>query len=167
MARLALMSEDDSKPSSTLKSPKDYRYYVTLIFDGFGTQAEMTLMNAVFTLYTHLPTDQCLLMLLFAPDEVRRFKNSRDLKGRAGPLVYITEDNPFGGFEISQSVLLELGRLKDSDDVKRVLAAIAEQAHDDDFLKKARKGELLRRIQAALGKYGSAIKDCLSIFGLG
>jgi hypothetical protein len=167
MARLAMASEADSKPDGSLGSRKDYRYYVTIVFDGFGTQAELTVIAVLFTLYAHLPIEHCLLVLLFAPDEVRQFKTRHKLIGRAGPLVFITEENPFGGSEISQRVVVELGRLKEPDDIKKVLVTIAEQAYDDDFIKRAGRGELLRRIQETLGKYGSFIKDSLSIIGLG
>jgi hypothetical protein len=145
----------------------DYRYFVTIVFDGFETSADQTVISALFAFYARLPTRYCLLTLLFAPDDVRRFKTEQDLKGKVGPLIVITEKTPFAGAEIRPRAILEVGRLKEADDIKRVLATLAEQAHDEDFLKRARSEELLRRIQDSIRKFGGVISSSLSVIGLG
>lgn len=143
-----------------------YRYFVTVILDGFETLAEQTVVNAVFALYARLPVTYCLLTLLFLPEEVRKFKNTQNLKGRIGPLILITEKNPFLEEEVRPRALIELGHLRDPDDIKKIMALIAEQAHDEDFLKRAKTGELLRRLREGIGRYGELIANTLSIVGL-
>jgi len=129
--------------------------------------AEQTLMDALFTLADHLPAQHCHLSVLLGKDTNLRFKNTHGLKGLAAPLIVITEEELLDRPTDTAKVVLQVGRVKDPDDIRRALAVLSEQAHDESFLRETRKGEIIRRTQEALARHGNTIARALSLLGLG
>jgi hypothetical protein len=145
----------------------DTRFFFTAVTDGFGTDHEKVLFETFPALAARLPIDTCLAALFFLPEECQRFKVEQDLNGLRAPFIMLSEENPFLGVKVPRRAVIELGALSTTNDVRRILASVAEQAHDNDFLRRARNGEMLRRVERALAKYGQPIKDCLHLVGFG
>jgi hypothetical protein len=156
MARLAAASASDSTSG--------YRFYIVVVFDGFGTTADITVMSCLSALADRVRTSKCLISILLGSDETYAFKTRQNIKGMTGPLLFLSEEDPFSG-HVDQRALLELGRLREGDDIRLVMAAVAEQAHEDNFVSQARRGERLRRLQSLLAKYGDRITGVLSLLG--
>lgn len=145
----------------------DAKFYIVAITDGLGTTNESIVSTAINPLAARLPLDICIAAHFFYPEESRSFRSDQDLKGLSSPFLFISEENPFNGELVTKRAIIDLSALSNPDDVKRVLASIAELSYDIDFIMKAKSGEIVRKIQRALGKYSGPIKDCLSWAGFG
>ena len=141
------------------------RFWLVAVSDGFDTAADEVLLKSFPKLSSRLPAETCVFVYLWEPDEVRDFKSRHSLYGRVGPLLSVSDSNPFRDETKQRSAIVELGRLSDVDEVKKVLVAVTDQAHDEAFVREARNGEVLRRIEQSLGKFGGPVLECLSILG--
>jgi hypothetical protein len=142
-------------------------FYLVTFGSGFDTTADREVATLFPKFSSTLPIEHCLAINLVNPDEISEFKTMHSLSGKCAPLLILSEEPPFSeGFE-SQRVVIELGRLHEPDKIRQIFASIADNAHTEDFIVKSKRGEILRKIEYALGRYGPGIKDCLSLIGFG
>lgn len=141
------------------------RFYAIGVSSGYGTVADQTLQASIPRFAGSLPRI-CFVAHLYQPGECQEFKQSQGINNMPGPLLFISEDNPFSNVTVKKRAIIDFSSLTKKDEVKKILASISTHAHDSSFLKKAKNGELLRRIQQTLSKYDGPIGKCLSVFGL-
>lgn len=141
-------------------------FYLVVVSSGFQNSADIQL-GQDFSLIVERFPKTVLLAHLFLPEECRSFLDKRGLHSRSGPLIVISEENPFEDQITGTWAVLEIGELHSSDEIKQVLSSLSSLASHSDFANKAKFGEALRRIERKLGKFGGPFKDCLSIVGVG
>jgi len=139
------------------------RYFIILVTDGFQTENEITVKELLNTFVAKLPTQDCQFVHLFLTDECRHFRSIQGLESETSPFAVLCEQNPFKQKIVGPRAVIVLSVLKSKDQVKEVMALLAEQAANPEFVKKAKFSELLRRIERAFGRYGQPIRDCLSV----
>lgn len=144
-------------------APKDF--FVVAVSDGMGTANDKLLQELFPQLVARLPSDSCHVAYFFLLEECRRFRTAQGLKSVQSPFLFISDENPYPGTKVASRAVIRLAGLQNPDDVRRVIALICEQAYDDDFVKKTKSGEIMRRIERTLGRYGGPLKDCLSLVG--
>lgn len=143
-----------------------YRYYITFLFDGLETKADIVVWGRLLTLVDRLPLSRCCILILFSIEDLRSFKELHGIRGRRSPILFITEENPLHE-KIGSSVLLELGALAEIDHIKQVLGVVLEEAHQENMIGQMKKDEFLRRIRGAVDAFGAHISTVLTAIGLG
>lgn len=138
------------------------RYYLTFLLDGFKTSAESVVVEAIFTIADRVPEDSCRINVLSRIEHLEIFKELHKLRGKVGPLLLISEEEPW--IPLKEKALIELGALPSEDDIKHVLASVVEQVRQDNLVKQMNKGEALRKIKSVLDKYGGPITEVITFF---
>jgi hypothetical protein len=159
MARLAMARTS----AEALGRATEHRYYLTILLDGLSNTAEATLKDVLWDLPRRFPAPEVLFTVLHDADEIRLFKLEHGLRSTIGPSIVITEENPFSHRVVPGKAVVNLAALKTPDEIKNVLAVITEQSHDEQFLKRAKRGELFRQLRDVLATYGDKILAIFSI----
>lgn len=141
-------------------------FHMVLLTSGFDTQSDETARQSFDNLGQRV-SDGVLLSCLYLPEESRQFADTHDLHRFSMPLLVLSQENPYGGEAVDSLVVLELGKLGDADSIKSVLGSIASVSHEQDFLRRAKLGELARRVERIFGKLSGPVKDCVTMVGLG
>ena len=143
------------------------RFYLAIVTDGLRTAIELAVIEEMDELACRLPTSAMMTVWMCVPSQCRAFRRDQGMVDVASPFLYITEENPFCQRMIKKRLIVKLDPLESPDDARRVLASITQQAHDGEFLRKARKGEIIRRLQRSLDIYSGPIRECVSLAGFG
>jgi hypothetical protein len=146
MARLAASSSS----AESLASSGPWRYFVTILLDNLGSTSEETIARIFLALVRRFHAEQVLVAVLSESDEVLTFKKAHGLVGRPGPLVVVSEENPFASLPPKRRSLIDLSHVRDPDDIRNIMTILAEHAHGEDLLREAERGELQRKQRGAV-----------------
>jgi hypothetical protein len=137
MARLAM----STSKASSLSTAAPRQYYVTVLLDGLQSSPEKELVTIMFALADRLPSEKVLFAVLTSEYEVRQFKTAHDLLGKPGPLVVVSEANPFSVSPLPERALVDLSQVRDLDELRNIMLRLAEITRDTGLIASVKKGE--------------------------